>query len=411
RSTPEERVQQQVLYGYPLIQPERGSFDVQEAFAEVNLPLLRDVPGAHLLSVGAAARLADYSTIGNAPTWKADALWAPIRDVTFRATYSQAVRAPHIAELFSPVSGTFESVEDPCVTTRQGLGPAPENRQANCAAILTALGLDPDNFTPAYPGSIPGSLGGNRDLTEETARSWTAGFMLTPSFAPALTVTLDWYRTRLKDAVSWVSADELVALCVDAPTLDNPFCESIERNPSTGLIDDFELLPQNVSRFTVEGADLSLDYTRSLVPGWGEINVRVAAGYLDELTFISTPGAEVQDDRNMPYTPKYMATSDLTWSKGGLAVNLGTSYFSKTRRYDAVTLQAEPDYVDPKYVWYKASWTHDLQVAYTLRNRNLRIHGGAQNILDAKPAFASSTYPNGWMGRYFYTGASFTLGR
>src|SRR5690606_40473381 len=116
---------------------------------------------------------------------KADALWAPIRDVTFRATYSQAVRAPNIAELFSPVSGTFESVEDPCVTTRKGLGPAPENRQANCAAILTALGLDPDNFTTAYPGSLPGSLGGHRGLAEETARSWAAGIMLPASVAAA----------------------------------------------------------------------------------------------------------------------------------------------------------------------------------------------------------------------------------
>src|SRR5690606_21350181 len=162
--------------------------------------------------------------------------------------------------------------------------------------------------------------------------------------------------------ISYVSADELVALCVDAPSLDNVFCESITRNAFTGFIDGFELRPQNVSRFTAAGADLALDYNFTLNPDWGRFAPQVAAGYRDE-----------------PYMPKYSGASDLTWTRGSWDVNFGTNYFSRTRRFSAETMAAEPDYVDPSYVWYKASWVHDLQVAYTLRDRGLRFYGGANN--------------------------------
>ncbi len=415
RSTPDEWVQQELLSGYPRIAPERGSFDVKEAFGEVNLPLLRDAPLAHRLSVGGAVRLADYSTIGNATTWKADAVWAPVRDITMRGTWSQAVRAPNIGELFAPLSGTYESVTDPCDIGELTLGPAPGNRQANCTELLTQLGIDPATFQPSdsavASGSIPGALGGNPELSEETAKSWTAGFVLTPRMVPGLRLSLDWYRTRLKSAISYVTADELVALCVDAPSLDNAFCESITRNAFTGFIDGFELRPQNVARFTAAGADLALDYSFTLNPDWGRFALQMTAGYVNELTFISMPGAEVIDDRHQPYIPMYSGSSDLTWSRGDWDVNFGTSYFSKTRRFTADTMAAHPDYVDPKYVWYKASWSHDLQVAYSLRDRGLRFYGGANNLFNAGPDFPSGSYPNGWLGRYFYAGFNYELDR
>ncbi|WP_235514907.1 TonB-dependent receptor plug domain-containing protein, partial [Sphingomonas sp. Leaf25] len=53
---------------YIIPTPSAGAFDVWEAFGELNAPLLKDVPFAHLLSVGAAGRLSDYSTIGSTRT-------------------------------------------------------------------------------------------------------------------------------------------------------------------------------------------------------------------------------------------------------------------------------------------------------------------------------------------------------
>ncbi len=84
------------------VTPAAGSFDVKELFAEVNVPVLKEAKYADRLSFGAAFRASDYSTVGQTNSWKLDTVYAPIRSVTLRATYAQAVRAPNIAELFSP---------------------------------------------------------------------------------------------------------------------------------------------------------------------------------------------------------------------------------------------------------------------------------------------------------------------
>ncbi len=46
-----------------------GRFSVAEMFGEIKVPILKDVPFAHELTLGAAGRLANYSTVGNAFTW------------------------------------------------------------------------------------------------------------------------------------------------------------------------------------------------------------------------------------------------------------------------------------------------------------------------------------------------------
>lgn len=408
-SDPDQIIQDEVLWGYPMITTERGSFDVKEAFAEVNLPLLRDVTYARLLSVGAAVRMSDYSTVGKTSTWKVDTVWAPNDELTFRGTYSEAVRAPNISELFAPVSGTFEFIDDPCDPTNLAEGTS--FRAANCNALLTGLGIDPATFSPSTDGqasaSLPGRLGGNPDLQEETAKSWTAGFQLRPAFAPGFTMSLDWYDIKLKNAISTAEAQDVVDLCVDQPTLDNQYCASVSRNPATGFVNDFLVGPQNVAQYTTAGADLTLNYTFALNPDWGRFNFRVNGGYLDELTLIATPGAEIDDERMDTYAPKYIATGDLTWLKGGFVVNYGVNYFSKTRRYSEAQKAANPDLADPKYFWHKEKWVHDLRVAYDFAGTGLRLYGGVNNLYDAKPSFASTSYPTGFVGRYFYAGVNF----
>lgn len=410
---PEQIIQDEVLWGYPVIGTERGSFDVKEAFAEVNLPLLRDVRYARLLSVGAAVRLSDYSTVGRTTTWKVDTVWAPSREVTFRGTYSEAVRAPNITELFAPTSGTFEFIDDPCDPTNIPEGT--EFRAANCVALLNSLGIDPASFSPTTDGeastSISGRSGGNPLLREETAKSWTAGLQLRPDFAPGFSISFDWYDIRLKGAISTAEAQDVVDLCVDQPTLENSYCESVTRDPATGFVDDFLVGPQNVAEYTTAGADVTLNYSFEPAAGWGTFNLRVNGGYLDELTFIATPGAEVSDERMDTFAPKYIATGDLTWLRNGFIVNYGVNFFSKTRRYSEAQKEANPDLSDPKYFWYKEKWVHDLRVAYDFPGTGLRLYGGVNNLYDAKPAFASTGYPTGFVGRYFYAGANFDLNK
>src|SRR5690606_22800280 len=83
-----------VLQDLAILADEVGAFDVWEAFGELNVPVLTGVPFAERLEFGAAIRFSDYSTIGSTTTWKVDGTYSPIRDIAFRASYSEAVRAP-----------------------------------------------------------------------------------------------------------------------------------------------------------------------------------------------------------------------------------------------------------------------------------------------------------------------------
>ena len=393
------------------IQPERGSFDVKEAFAELNVPLLRDMPFAHLLQFGAAIRFSDYSTIGNTTTWKVDGTYAPVRDVSFRATYSEAVRAPNVTELFAPQNGTFSFIDDPCDPVNIAEGTA--SRQANCTALLTGLGIDPATFSPTSDPtatvSLPGRTGGNQLLNEEEARTWTAGVVLRPTFIRGLTVTFDWYDIKLRNAINTPTAQSLVDLCVDQPSLDNVYCDNVSRDPTTGYVSDYFVGPQNVAQFKTAGADFTLNYGFQISPDSGNFNVRLNGGYLDELSFVSTPGAELDEDRGEAFVPKWIGSADLTWSKDNFSINYGVSYFSKTRRYTTEQVEANPDIADPKYLFFKEKWEHDLRVQFTTSDEKFTFFTGVNNLFDEKPAVASLDYPVSVLGRYYYAGIKVSL--
>ncbi|MBB3860649.1 outer membrane receptor protein involved in Fe transport [Novosphingobium hassiacum] len=409
---PDQLLQQGALADFSLQLPEQGSFDVKEAFAELSVPVLRDMPFAHNLSFGAAVRLSDYSTVGKTTTWKIDGTYAPISDITFRGTLSEAVRAPNITELFAPRNGGFSLISDPCDPINISEGTS--SRSGNCTAQLTAAGLTPAEIAAFNPEndpqatvSLPGFSGGNRNLREETARTWTAGVVLRPSFIPGLIASFDWYDIKLKNAVNTPTAQELAELCVDQPSIDNVFCDNVTRAPGTGYISSYFVQPQNVANFRTAGADFKLNYTFR-TDNAGTFSLGVAGGYLDRLEFIPTPGATVDVDRLEAYNPKWNATGDITWKMDDLTINYGISWFSKTRRYTVETLAANPDIAAPEYLWYKEKWQHDVYVAFDVSDK-FRFYVGGNNIFDQQPDIASSNYPISYVGRYLYAGAKITM--
>ena len=67
------------------------------AFAEVSLPILRDMPFAENLTIDAAYRLSNYSSVGETDAWKVGLLFA---DGLADVPRDDAVRAPNITELY-----------------------------------------------------------------------------------------------------------------------------------------------------------------------------------------------------------------------------------------------------------------------------------------------------------------------
>ncbi len=413
RSVPDIELQDGQVYDIGPYSEDSGSFDVKELFGEISIPLLKDVPFAKTLSFGGALRLSDYSTIGRTTAWKFDGVYAPIEDISFRATYSKVVRAPNIAELFAGRNSTYASIQDPCDPSRVGSGS--EFRPANCVAVLQALGFTPEQIEAFAPDDDPiaalarrAEREGNPNLKEETAKTWTAGVVLRPRFLPGLTASVDWYDINLKNAISTATGQEITALCVDQPTIDNIYCEGVTRDPEDGLVSSIFVTPQNVANFRTAGLDVSVNYRFEPGGDLGIFNLKLVGGYLHRLEFIATPGAAVNSNVNEIYSPRYLGTADLTWSRGAVSINYGLGWQSRVDRYNEEERAADPDIAGPELRRYKERWEHDIRLSVDVDER-FTFFGGVNNFTDEKPAFASVNYPVNAVGRFFYVGAKAKL--
>lgn len=396
-----------VLADLALLAPERGSFDVWEVFGEINVPLLADRPFFDLLEFTVAGRYSDYSTIGSTEAWSINGQWAPIQDIRFRGGYSESVRAPNITELFAPRTGTFAFFDDPCGI--ENLNQGTSFREANCRALIEGLGVDFDGFDPASDinssSSRPGIVAGNRNLTEEAARTWTAGVILQPRFVPGLVITADWYDIKLTDAVRTPSLNELGEFCVDSPTIDNAFCDLIERSTDTGFIESFLLGPQNVAFIETAGADVTVNY--AFEPGSGKIgrfNLRGTVGYLDKLTVLPANGGIVDDNQGETGAPEWVGTADITWSMDNVTLNYGVQYVGDQLRFERDVIAGDPDIAAPEFLVIGDRFIHDIRAEFSTDSRNASFFVGVNNFTNELPGRGLDNAPTGWLGRYFYAG-------
>ncbi|MBI1251194.1 MAG: TonB-dependent receptor plug domain-containing protein [Alphaproteobacteria bacterium] len=395
--------------------PTAGSFEVREAFVELQAPILEGVFLAEELRLDGAARISDYTTIGQTTTWKVGLEYAPVRDITFRGTLAQAVRAPNIAELFRPAGQTFELINDPCSQANLNLGT--QFRQANCAAILSALGVDPTTFIDPNSSSVGGTLQGNSALEEEEADTQTMGVVVRPRFIPNLTFSVDYYDIEISNAVNTALGEELAELCVDAPNINNQFCKFVSRDPATGGIDNFTQQPFNVASFNTKGYDFSANYlfdpaNWGVDGDWGLLNIRLIGNYLEELSFINVPNAPRDFDEGEggpdEATPEWQFALDLTWQRGPLTLNYGWSWHDETRRFDAEEVAGDPAIAAPEYLYYDARSVHDFQARYDFSSV-WSVYAGVNNFTDQEPDIGEVAYPVNPLGRFWYVGVRTNL--
>ena len=399
----------------------RGRYDVAEAYAEVELPLLRDAFLAEDLTLDAAFRLSEYSSIGGTEAWKVGLRYRPIESLMFRGTIATAVRAPNISELYLPQQVTFGAVgdaNDPCDADAVDTGSA--LREANCIAAFAALGVpyDPNTWNNSTSTTIPGIGGGNENLRPESADTTTYGFVFEPRFLPGLSISVDYWEIELQDAIQLLSVGQIAAYCYDFAQ-PNEYCNFVTRTatgvPSfaipAGGIDGFTTTYLNVASFDTAGYDIGVRY-RLDPADWGvDANIGTFQFGLNAthlttwefrdselsppILFVGTPG-----------TPDWQTVFDATWLIGDFTVNYGYSWFSETDRFSDAAIAADPDIAAPEYLNWSARSVHDIYVAYDFDNR-FRVYGGINNFLEQTPDRASTRnpYPVNELGRAFYVGA------
>lgn len=422
KSRPAAEDQAGLTFGNALL-PSNGEYDVSEVFAEISVPLLEGAPFADKLSIDGAFRYSDYSTTGDATTWKTGLTWAPFYDLKLSATVAQATRAPNIGELFDPGGQTFQFIDDPCAVTNLDLGT--EFRAANCAALLSSLGIDPTSYEDPNSASVAGTLTGNPDLEEETADSFTVGFEYRPRWADnALLLRIDYYDIEISNAINTSTPQQSTDLCVDLPTLENDFCslQTRDADPDSqtfGGVIDFIQRPQNVAEFKTEGYDFEVSYaldTQRLAESadYGVFTFRVLGNKLEELSFINLPGAPPEEIVGLgpingnAEAPEWQANFDLGWQRGPWQVNYRYSWFDETGRVDPQTLDDQPDFREPQYLEFSAYETHDLNARYDFE-WGLSAFGGVNNLTNETPDIGQVFFPVSAVGRFYFVGMEWRM--
>lgn len=219
--------------------PERG-FRTYEVFGEMRIPLIDEELGLPVIrnaEFEGAIRYVDHSTAGGDITWSAGGRLEPrlgrfAEGLVLRGVFTHAIRAPAIRELFLNETPVARAGNDLCAPSRIDSGPNPAVRRANCTAALAAVGVtDPAAFNPTTNGLSPiGTLGGNPNLDNERADSWSVGFVWQPVFVPRLRLTMDYSRVDLTGAISQFTLASAQAACYDSPNFPNEgACQAFRR--------------------------------------------------------------------------------------------------------------------------------------------------------------------------------------
>ncbi|MEE4350587.1 MAG: TonB-dependent receptor [Pacificimonas sp.] len=385
-----------------------GDFTVADFYGELRLPILADMPFAEQLQLEGAARYSDYSTVGGTFTWTVNGIYAPIEDIRFRGGYSQAVRAPNISELFDPVQGAVFRPEDPCdqnaIDARLDANdPNVQTRIANCNAERASFGLDTSvPFFDPLSARFDGTSGGNPNLQEETAKTWTAGVLVQPRFVPGLTLSVDYYNIEIEDAISAVSAQDIVDSCYDSTDFPNQFCSQFDRRADFG----FSFLRQsqlNFGRIETAGVELSARYGFNI--GENEFNLRTNVGWVDKLNFFFDPTdlSNVDPELQENGRPEWSGTMSATYSRGPVSLTYGLQYLSD-QLIRGVEIETADTIAGPAGFGGE-TFVHDATVAYDVTDA-IQVYAGVNNFTDVEPFRNNSAYPVSPYGRYYFFGVS-----
>ena len=391
-----------------------GGYDVTDVFLEFRLPLLQGRPLAKDLTLDGAVRQADYSTLGEATTWKVGGTWSPVDMLSFRATVSEAVRAPNISELYDPKLPIFISATaDPCAEGNVANGTA--ERQANCVASLQSAGLAVDDILDAngnyiwvnpLSGRFSGVSGGNPNLGVETAETTTFGLVVQP--LDGLAITVDYWDVSIEDAISAVGAGDILDGCFDSANYPNLlFCELFTRRADGGL-NFLETGQINFAKQEAEGVDFAITY--DFMVGDNSLKIRLVGSQQRALDNFFNPldPTDVNPELEEVQIPKLSGNLYLSWSRGPFNIGWQTQYMSRqsiAEIEDVLGLNGnQAVYGDAGF--FDRVTVHDINGSFEF-GESLSIYGGVNNIADEEPFANQTGWPVGPRGRTYFIGLTY----
>mgnify|MGYP000088415267 CR=1 FL=1 len=392
------------------IGPNEGEFNTDEVFTEIFLPLASPDNGWKLLysvDVEAKARYVDNSVNGGFWAYTLGGRYRPIRDVEFRGNYTRSLRAPAITELFTPRSNIFTFVPDPCDSRNVAGGARPEVRARNCAAFYAFYNLNPATFQSIAVGaSVPGISGGDPNLDDEVANSWTVGVVLRPSFLPRFRAAVDWNSVSITGNIANLAAADLATGCFDNDNFNtadvpnaNQFCSRLRRTPDGQIVNDAQN-PGVVTGF-VNGAfidfrGLTSEFAYNF-PLWrGQVDLGGTLFYLKTLT-TNNNGVVANPDAGEIGNPKFEGQLNLGFTLDEFGVDLQTRYTGKAKFNNLNTVETQ-DILE-----VDAQWLFNLSFSMRIAENHV-FRFAITNLTDTPPPF-----PIAGLGTYDTLGRRFAV--
>tara|TARA_R110001592_G_scaffold2519_4_gene14759 strand:+ start:563 stop:3463 length:2901 start_codon:yes stop_codon:yes gene_type:complete len=374
-----------------------GSYSVNEAFFETNLPLLSGVTGAEILEVDLALRYSDYDTFGSTTNHKIGIRWVPVEGLMVRGTSSTAFRAPGTSDLFQGNSDNSPSVVDPCNT--------------NPTPFCIADGVPAAGFEP-IGDQLSSTRGGNLDLQPEESDIFTAGIVYSPDFVDGLSMTIDYWDIEITNAISTIGEQLILTKCAN----EGVYCDKITRYGSTSTLygnsSDINDKTTNVGGVNSSGYDFNIRYSTDLEIG--SLSVNLDTTYYDTYDIIQADGSIVENagayyenggDGNFP---EWKTNLNVTLSNDNWSASWAMRYIGESEELWWNETAADIGDVLPKYKRkavtnsagditsydlfrnVESQVIHDVRFTYFMDSITTTI--GLDNVFDEDPPYAATGF-------------------
>lgn len=375
-----------------------GKYDVTEIFGELSIPLVEDAAFAKSLTLELGGRYSDYNTSGGEPTYKVALDWGITEDWTVRGSVNRSVRAPNVANLFSPQTQGLWGGSDPCA------GATPAYTAAQCANTgVTASQYG--NITASPASQYNGLFGGNPELQPEVSDSIALGIVANP--LDNLNFTIDYWDITVEEVIGSVGAERTVEQC--GLTGDSAYCDNVVRSGSgslwLGTAGYVQATSINLSSMNFAGVDVTANYTLEALGGtWTS---SLVGTFMTKKEFEPLPGVPDATydcvgniDNGCFAQPEWRHTAKLSY-------DMDTFWTASViwRYYGEVSYSEDTDELVGDGI--SAQSYIDLKAAFDVTD-NVGVLVGVNNVLDEEPPMVGGTLStNGNAIAGFYD----TLGR
>jgi len=360
--------------------------------------------------------------------------WKPVDNLLFRGSFQRAVRAPNIAELFSPPQNAQlqlgtppAALGDPCdirSSARTGAN------AAQVAALCVAQGIPAGQIASYQFGTTAtgSTIAGSTAITPENANTFNFGFVFNAPRGSGLlgdfSLSVDYYNISIKNVISPVPGALVLSGCYNLDGTNSSYsatnvnCAQITRDAATGQLVNVNTPFRNLGALKTDGIEVQMHWgvPAPFLGQSGKLYVDTGVGYLNNYKVQVLPGAAfldytgisngtIVDTGTVPprVTPRWKGLT--TFGYRSDTVNLGLRWKYQSAMDDVSKINSPTNVAVgvPAYATWDLFGSIKFMKNYELRagvtnlfNRGLPIVNSSQNLTD--------TAQYDIVGRSFYIG-------